>query len=168
MASSVKTHTIHDETGVALLDTLSDVALTPRDSSTLKLVYGAMRHVDELKQNRGTAFASLVQEAIRLISIGDSGQAMIYLAEAHAIDPKSPVTSQNMMIALYNCGVELYNGRHFSEAKPVLKKCVELSRKFGSPGEIQMMARMQQNCIRLANEKKEADKPMGLPALQAE
>lgn len=133
----------------------TDLALSSRDISTMKIVYAAKQNLDTfLKKGLSTPdlCVALSNEAARLIRLGDSGQAIIFLNEVLKMDSGFLVASQNLMVSYFNAGVELYNKEYYSEALPVLEKSMQLGRKYGSPRELAAMSAVRQNCINAAGQ----------------
>jgi len=136
----------------------SEVKLSDRDITTIKVVYAAKKKLDKIRRkglDRGTSCMELCNEAGRQISAGDSAQAIIFLRECLNLDDTIKVALQDLMAAYYNCGVELYNKQHYAEALPILNKSVELGRKVGSASELNAMRSVQHNCLIAADRSKQ-------------
>jgi len=139
----------------------SEIKLSSRDVTTIKLVYTAKQKLDDIRlkrlDDRSTCFA-LCNEAARQISAGDSGQAIIFLREVCYLDSSYKVALENLMAAYFNCGVELYNKQHYSEALPILERALDLGQKVGTASELGQMRSVERNCL-IAGEQKNQTLP---------
>ena len=133
-----------EENGEKTLEAcVAEVKLSPRDVTTIRLVYSAKQRLDKIRQKRldkEGACVELCNEAARQINVGDSGQAIVFLREVLNLDSSYKVALQNLMAAYFNCGAELYNKQHFTEALPVLNLSLDLAKKVGTPGELNQMS----------------------------
>jgi hypothetical protein len=137
---------------------VSEVKLSDRDVTTIKVVYAAKQKLDKIRLkglDRGSACMELCNEAGRQISAGDSAKAIIFLRECLNLDSSIKVALQDLMAAYYNCGVELYNHQHYAEAMPILNKAVEWGTKVGSASEVNAMRSVQRNCLIAADRGKQ-------------
>jgi hypothetical protein len=127
-----------------------DVKLSARDVTTIKIVYAAKKKLDIIRQKnlgKQRTCIELYNEAYNQISQGDSGQAVIFLHEAINLDSSFKPAMQNLMVAYYNNGVELFNKQHYSEALEVLERATELARKVGTVSEQRAMLAIEQKCM---------------------
>lgn len=154
--------------GIAALEARNtQVALSARDVTTIKIVYAAKEKLDTIRQKnlgKEQTCRELYNEACRKISAGDSGQAIIFLREALTLDSSFKLALQNLMIAYYNCGVELYNKQHYTEAKEVLDRSLELAIKVGTAAELSEMRTIERRCsIAIKNALKSPQSPQSAP-----
>lgn len=146
------------EPGVSLFELDNpDVHLTARDASTLEIVYGAKEKIDAIRQgaqDKPHRVFNFITQACDLMRCGDNGQAIIFLHAALNDDEKSALASEDLMLAYFNCGVELFNHQCFAEALPVFKKSMALGRKFGTPEELANIENLQSHCLQAAAQQK--------------
>jgi hypothetical protein len=130
------------------LELTAEPHLSERDVASLKLLITAQNEIIRVKEScdRQTACERFNNEAFRLISVGDNGQALIYLRSALERDEKNVRALQNAMVALFNCACELNNSRHWAEALPILEKATKVAKKVGTPQELARIAAVQRNC----------------------
>lgn len=149
MTRNVKVSTASFD-GKASVEAKYDILLTPRDITTIKVVYAAKQKLDDIRNKHldtQSACYELCTEANRQINAGDSGQAIIFLREVLNLDSNYKVAQQNLMAAYFNCGVELYNKQHYSEALPILERSLELGNKVGTANQLNAMHSVQGNCL---------------------
>lgn len=127
-----------------------DPKLTPRDVTTMKVVYSAKQRVYFFKQkdlDQRTLCTELTRAAVNLISTGDSATAIVLLREVMRLDSSYKIAAENLMAAYYNCGADLYNKQYYSEALPVLEKSMELGKQFGNAADLNMVQTVYRNCL---------------------
>lgn len=148
MTRMVTTQDVTDNGDKVLEAKSLNVSLSKRDVTSMRVVYSAKKKLDDIRQKRldkTSACVELCNAAADQIRIGDSGQAIIFLREALNIDESFKTAKQNLMVAYYNCAAELYNNNHFSEALPVLKDALRLSREVGTLPEQRQMLALERN-----------------------
>lgn len=153
--------------GAAALEAKNtDVKLSPRDVTTIKVVYSAKEKLDVIRQkqlsNEDTC-RELYNEACSQISAGDSGQAIVFLREVLTLDRSFKIAMQNLMIAYYNCGIELYNKRFYSEAREILDHSVEMANQVGTAAELHEMRTVERRCAQAIRNAR-ITQPQGRPA----
>jgi len=134
-----------------ILPSSPNICLTPRDTTTLNVVYASKKIIDDIRakalDKRNTCH-DLCRAAANCMTNGDSGSAIIVLNEILRLDKTYSVASENLMAAYYNCGAALYNKNLNAEARQVLAKAINIGKLVGDQSRLNAIVAVYRNCQR--------------------